>query len=134
MDGRPQAPPRGARSAPHASGVGALDPTTRMLRACRGEPVDRPPVWLMRQAGRYLPEYRALRRDVSFLEMCRDVERAVEASLQPIRLVGSEAVVFFCDIFVPVLGLGLEVDFAPGPTLAEPIRTRAQVDALVLRD
>jgi len=105
-----------------------------MLRACRGEPVDRPPVWLMRQAGRYLPEYRALRRGISFLDMCRDVERAVEASLQPIRLVGSEAVVFFCDIFVPVLGMGVAVDFAPGPTLAEPIRTRAQVDALSLRD
>ena len=105
-----------------------------MLRACRGEPVDRPPVWLMRQAGRYLPEYRALRDGISFLDMCRDVERAVEASLQPIRLVGSEAVVFFCDIFVPVLGLGVGLDFAPGPVLAEPIRTRAQVEALRPRD
>ena len=105
-----------------------------MLRACRGEPVDRPPVWLMRQAGRYLPEYRALREGISFLDMCRDVERAVEASLQPIRLVGSEAVVFFCDIFVPVLGMGVALDFAPGPTLAAPIRTRAQVEALRLRD
>ena len=85
-----------------------------MLRACRGEPVDRPPVWLMRQAGRYLPEYRALRAGVGFLDMCRDVERAVEVSLQPIRLVGSEAVVFFCDIFVPVLGMGVALDFAPG--------------------
>ncbi len=105
-----------------------------MLRACRGEPVDRPPVWLMRQAGRYLPEYRALRRGIAFLDMCRDVDRAVEVSLQPIRLVGSEAVVFFCDIFVPVLGLGVELDFAPGPVIEAPIRTRAQVDALALRD
>jgi uroporphyrinogen decarboxylase len=112
----------------------SLDPTLRMLRACRGEPVDRPPVWLMRQAGRYLPEYRALRAGIGFLEMCRDVERAVAVSLQPIRLVGSEAVVFFCDIFVPVLGMGVALDFAPGPVLAEPIRTRAQVDALALRD
>jgi uroporphyrinogen decarboxylase len=114
--------------------VTPLDPTTRMLRACRGEPVDRPPVWLMRQAGRYLPEYRALREGIGFLDMCRDVERAVEASLQPIRLVGSEAVVFFCDIFVPVLGLGVDLDFAPGPILAAPIRTRAQVEALTLHD
>jgi uroporphyrinogen decarboxylase len=100
-----------------------------MLRACRGEPVDRPPVWLMRQAGRYLPEYRAVRAGQAFLDSCRDVERAVEISLQPLRRVGTEAVVFFCDIFVPVLGLGIDVDFAPGPVIAPPIRTRAQVDA-----
>ncbi len=111
-----------------------LDPTQRMLRACRGEPVDRPPVWLMRQAGRYLPEYRAVRKDVTFLEMCADVERAVEVSLQPIRLVGSEAVVFFCDIFVPVLGMGVGLDFAPGPVMEAPVRERAQVDAMSLAD
>ncbi len=111
-----------------------IDPTERMLRACRGEPVDRPPVWLMRQAGRYLPEYRAVRKGTTFLEMCRDVEKAVEVSLQPIRLVGSEAVVFFCDIFVPVLGLGVDLDFAPGPVIAAPIRTRAQVEALAQPD
>jgi len=110
--------------------VNSVDRTTRMLRACRGEPVDRPPVWLMRQAGRYLPEYRAARAGQAFLDSCRDVERAVEISLQPLRLVGTEAVVFFCDIFVPVLGLGVDVDFAPGPVITPPIRTRAQVDAL----
>jgi uroporphyrinogen decarboxylase len=107
-----------------------LDRTARMLRACRGEPVDRPPVWLMRQAGRYLPEYRAARAGQGFLDSCRDVERAVEISLQPLRLVGTEAVVFFCDIFVPVLGLGIDVEFAPGPVVAAPLRTRAQVEAL----
>lgn len=111
-----------------------LDPTTRMLRACRGQPVDRPPVWLMRQAGRYLPEYRALREGRSFLEMCRDVKRAVAVSLQPVELVGSEAVVFFSDIFVPVLGMEVGIDFAPGPVLAEPIRARGQVVALAERD
>jgi uroporphyrinogen decarboxylase len=111
-----------------------LDPTERMLRACRGEPVDRPPVWLMRQAGRYLPEYRALRDGIGFLDMCRDIERAVEVSLHPIRLVGSEAVVFFCDIFVPVVGMGVDLDFAPGPVLAAPLRTRAQVEALRASD
>jgi uroporphyrinogen decarboxylase len=113
------------------SAVSPLDPTTRMLRACRGEPVDRPPVWLMRQAGRYLPEYRAVREGISFLDMCADVERAVEVSLQPVRLVNTEAVVFFCDIFVPILGMGVPLDFAPGPIIAEPLRTRAQVDALL---
>jgi uroporphyrinogen decarboxylase len=102
----------------------------RMLRSCRGEPVDRPPVWLMRQAGRYLPEYRAVREGVSFLEMCRDVERAVTVSLQPIELVGAEAVILFQDIFTPIPALGVGVDFAPGPVIADPIRTRAQVEAL----
>ena len=112
----------------------ALDRTTRMLRACRGEPVDRPPVWLMRQAGRYLPEYRAARAGQAFLDSCRDVERAVEISLQPLRLVGTEAVVFFCDIFVPVLGLGVDVGFAPGPIINPALRTRAQVEAFARRD
>jgi len=111
-----------------------LDPTQRLLRACRGEPVDRPPVWLMRQAGRYLPEYRRVREGVSFLEMCRDIDRAVEVSLQPIDLVGSEAVILFSDIFVPVLGMGVDLDFNPGPTIAAPIRTSAQIDALRLPD
>ena len=107
-----------------------LTPEERMLRTCRGEPVDRPPVWLMRQAGRYLPEYRAVREGVSFLEMCRDVERAVTGSLQPIDLVGAEAVILFQDIFTPIPALGVDVDFAPGPVIAEPLRSLAQVEAL----
>ncbi|MGH0031673.1 MAG: uroporphyrinogen decarboxylase [Myxococcota bacterium] len=112
----------------------ALTPTERLLRSCRGEPVDRPPVWLMRQAGRYLPEYRRVREGVSFWEMCRDVDRAVEVSLQPIDLVGSEAVILFSDIFVPVPGMGVEVDFAPGPTIAEPLRSAGQIEALRVPD
>ncbi|MDE0910751.1 MAG: uroporphyrinogen decarboxylase [bacterium] len=104
--------------------------TERFLRTCRGEPVDRPPVWLMRQAGRYLPEYREVRKGVTFLEMCRDVDRAVEVSLQPIDLVGSEAVIMFQDIFTPIPGMGVDLDFAPGPVLAEPIRSAEQVDKL----
>ncbi len=107
-----------------------LDPTERLLRACRGEPVDRPPVWLMRQAGRYLPEYRRLREGVPFLESCRDVEKAVEISLQPLRRVGTEAVFLFSDIFVPIPGMGVELDFQPGPTIAQPIRSLEQVEAL----
>ncbi len=114
--------------------VGRLDPTERLLRSCRGQAVDRPPVWLMRQAGRYLPEYRKVREGVSFLEMCRDVDRAVEVSLQPIRLVGSEAVILFSDIFTPIPGMGIEVDFRPGPTIAEPIRSLEQVEKLRIPD
>jgi uroporphyrinogen decarboxylase len=84
----------------------------------------------MRQAGRYLPEYREVRKGISFLEMCRDVEKAVEVSLQPVRAVGTEAVVFFSDIFIPVVGMGVELEFAPGPVIADPIRTAAQVARL----
>jgi uroporphyrinogen decarboxylase len=108
--------------------------TERFLRACRGEPVDRPPVWLMRQAGRYLPEYRAAREGVTFLEACRDVERAVEISLHPLRLVGTEAVILFSDIFVPVLGMGVDLDFRPGPVIAKPVRSLADVEALAVPD
>jgi uroporphyrinogen decarboxylase len=111
-----------------------LDPTERLLRACRGEAVDRPPVWLMRQAGRYLPEYRRLREGIGFLDMCRDVDRAVEVSLQPVELVGSEAVILFSDIFTPIPGMGVELDFKPGPVIAEPIRTLAQVEKLRVPD
>ncbi len=111
-----------------------LSPTERLLRSCRGEPVDRPPVWLMRQAGRYLPEYRRVREGVSFLEMCRDVDRAVEVSLQPLHLVGTEAVIVFSDIFVPVVGMGVDLDFRPGPVVAEPIRRSEQVEALRVPD
>jgi len=124
---------RGAAE-PARSAVGKLDPSERLLRSCRGEAVDRPPVWLMRQAGRYLPEYRKLREGVSFLEMCRDVERAVEVSLQPIRLVGSEAVILFSDIFTPIPEMGVEVDFRPGPTIADPIRSLEQVEKLRVPD
>jgi uroporphyrinogen decarboxylase len=112
----------------------ALTPAERMLRACRGEAVDRPPVWLMRQAGRYLPQYRAARAGQGFLESCRDVERAVAISLQPVDLVGSEAVVFFSDIFVPLLGGDLGVSFEPGPTVARPLRSRADLRGLDLGD
>jgi len=111
-----------------------LSATERLLRSCRGEEVDRPPVWLMRQAGRYLPEYRRVREGTTFLEMCSDVERAVEVSLQPIDLVGSEAVILFSDIFVPIPAMGVEVDFTPGPTVATPIRSLAQVEALQVPD
>jgi uroporphyrinogen decarboxylase len=111
-----------------------LSPTQRFLRACRGEPVDRPPVWLMRQAGRYLPEYRRVREQVTFVELCRDVDRAVEVSLQPIDAVGSEAVIFFSDIFTPIPGMGVEVDFRPGPVVAAPIRSAAQIERLRVPD
>ena len=102
----------------------------RFLRACRREPVDRTPLWIMRQAGRYLPEYRALRERVSFLDLCRTPELAVEASLMPIRRFDLDAAILFSDIFVPVAAMGAPVTFEPGPTFARPIRTRDDVRAL----
>jgi len=113
---------------------GGLSRTQRLLRACRGEPVDRPPVWLMRQAGRYLPEYRRVREGISFLDMCADVDRAVEVSLQPLAAVGTEAVIFFSDIFTPIPGMGVDVAFQPGPVIAEPIRSAEQVAKLRVPD
>lgn len=102
----------------------SLPSAKRFLDACFGRPVDRPPAWIMRQAGRYLPEYREVRSRVSFLELCRDPDLAAEVSLQPFRRFAPDGVVFFSDILVAVQAMGARVDFGKdGPRLSHPVRT-----------
>lgn len=102
------------------------------LRACRRQPVDRVPVWLMRQAGRYLPEYRALRERHSILELCRSPELAAQVTLQPLERFDLDAAIVFADILLPLDGLGVGFHFAKGegPIIERPVRTPADVDAL----
>jgi uroporphyrinogen decarboxylase len=106
----------------------------RFLRACRREPVDATPVWFMRQAGRYMPEYRELRKRYTLLELCKNPELACEVTLQPVRALGVDAAILFADILLPLEPMGAPFEFAAGegPVFHEPIRDRAGVDELRL--
>ena len=101
-----------------------------LLRALRGEPTPRRPVWIMRQAGRYLPEYRALRAKHTFEQLAGDAALAAEVTLQPLARFPLDAAIIFADLMSPVPALGLSVRFDPGPVLAAPVRTSAAVEAL----
>lgn len=115
--------------------VGSMNRKELFLGACRGERVERVPVWMMRQAGRYLPEYRAIRAKHSFLEVCKTPDLAVEVSLQPFRRFGMDAVIVFSDILILAEAMGLKVELTDaGPILPKPVRSKAQVDALQLFD
>ncbi|MBM4062064.1 MAG: uroporphyrinogen decarboxylase [Planctomycetes bacterium] len=104
------------------------------LVAARGGLPSRRPVWIMRQAGRYLPEYRAVRQTRTFLQMCYDADAATEVTLQPIRRYGLDAAILFTDLLVPVPPMGIELAFDPAPVLKRTVRTRADVDALRVPD
>jgi uroporphyrinogen decarboxylase len=102
------------------------------LRACRGEATPRPPLWMMRQAGRYLPEYREIRQRVSFLELCKDPALAAEVTLQPIRRFGFDAAILFSDLLIPLEAMGLGVEFTEqGPKLPVPVRTPDDIARVV---
>ena len=100
------------------------------LRALRGESVERLPAWVMRQAGRYLPEYRAVRAEHSFLEVCRSPELACEVTLQPLRRFPFDAAIVFSDIMMPLEAMGIDLAFAPGPVVAKPLRDARDVERL----
>jgi uroporphyrinogen decarboxylase len=102
----------------------------RLLAALRCQSVDRPPVWFMRQAGRHLPGYRALRERYTFLDLCRNPELCVEASCEPWRWYGVDGVIVFNDILIPLADMGMDLDFVPGPRFARLIRSEADVQEL----
>ncbi len=106
------------------------------LKACRGEEVDYTPVWFMRQAGRYLPEYQAIREQVDFLTLCKTPELAVKVTLQPVDILGVDAAILFSDILIPVEAMGMHLEFSEkkGPVLSEPVRTKSAVDRLIVPD
>ena len=104
----------------------------QFLRACRREPVDATPVWFMRQAGRYMADYRALRKRYSLLEICRQPELAVAVTMQPVDVIDVDAAILFSDLLVPFTPMGLDFDFikGEGPSVDHPIRHAADVDRL----
>ena len=106
------------------------------LQACRGERTDYTPVWFMRQAGRYLPEYQKIRSTISFLELCKNPELCTEVTLQPIRIFGFDAAILFSDILIPMEAMGLALEFheGRGPLFADPVRSQHAVDALIVPD
>jgi uroporphyrinogen decarboxylase len=106
--------------------------SSRFLKACRREPVDATPVWFMRQAGRYMAEYRVIRERHSLLEICRSPDLATEVTLQPVRRIDVDAAILFSDLLLPLEPMGLPFDFikGEGPQIDRPISDRADIDRL----
>jgi uroporphyrinogen decarboxylase len=111
--------------------TGKLIKNDLILKALWSEPCKRPPVWMMRQAGRYLPEYMAIRSQMSFLELCKNPKKAAEVSVQPFEILGVDAIIMFSDILVPLEPMGAGLDFDTGkPRFVVPTRTPEQISAL----
>lgn len=118
--------------APSSQLAPAEAPTAPFLRACWRLPVQATPVWFMRQAGRYMPEYRLIREKLTLLEICQRPEVAAEVTLQPVQAFGVDAAILFADILLPLIPLGLKLEFAKGegPLIHNPVRTLADVERL----
>src|SRR5690606_26794140 len=107
----------------------------RLLLAARRQPTDTTPVWIMRQAGRYLPEYRAIRQTLPFLDLCKSSDLAAEVTVQPVKRLGVDAAIIFSDILIPVEAMGMELELGDkGPHFPKPLREAADIHALVVPD
>jgi uroporphyrinogen decarboxylase len=134
---RKASPARGSHSKPpiapaSATAAHALTGASRFVRACLRQPVDRTPVWFLRQAGRYMPEYQAVRRHHSLLEICKRPELAAEVTITAAEKLGVDAAIIFADLLLPLEGMGLNFEFlaGEGPVIHTPVRTSADVDRL----
>src|SRR5499433_3196482 len=107
-------------------------PNSTFVRACRQQPTDFTPVWLMRQAGRYMPEYRAVRKSHSLLEICKNPSLAAEVTITAAEILGVDAAIIFADLLLPLEVMGLPFHFSAGegPVVEKPIRDAAAVTAL----
>ena len=105
---------------------------TLFLDVAWGKQTQQVPIWIMRQAGRYLPEYRQIKEKSSFWEMCRTPELACEITLQPVERLGVDAAILFQDIMTPLPYMGVKIDFCPGPVIAEPLRSEESIEKLIM--
>src|ERR1700736_4947290 len=107
-------------------------PQSRFVKACKAQPVDRTPVWFMRQAGRYLPEYRAVRRQYSLIEICKRPEVAAEVTVTAAEILGVDAAIIFADLLLPLEVMGLPFHFSAGegPIIERPLRTSDDIHRL----
>src|SRR5919109_3805456 len=123
---------RGTGRSPARRTRGVERDVSLFVRAARREPTERTPVWFMRQAGRVLPEYRAMRERWSLIEICRAPELCAEVTLQPMRRMPLDAAVMFADIMLPLVGVGIELELIDnvGPVIRRPVRDAADVASL----
>ena len=124
--------PAATPAAPKPAGEGVLTGGSRFVRACLRQTVDRTPVWFLRQAGRYMPEYQAVRRHHSLLEICKNSELAAEVTITAAEKLDVDAAIIFADLLLPLEGMGLDFTFqeAEGPVIHTPVRVPADVDRL----
>src|ERR1700751_2755849 len=107
-------------------------PESRFVKACKAQPVDRTPVWFMRQAGRYMAEYRAVRKRYSLIEICKKPEVAAEVTVTAAEILGVDAAIIFADLLLPLEVMGMPFHFSPGegPVIESPIRTAVDISRL----